>query len=403
MSDAPIAIKLLIHARSESVGQEIAEACRGADELAPQCFITSDLTHAVDVSRDREPHGGLIELTGDVETDRQSIRELRAVAPEMMLVGVHAAEGDPGGVSSAAIVQFVREGVSDFLRRPIPQRELRQLFERLHPSGEPKRRDLGTCVAFISNKGGVGKSTLAVNTAVSLAARYPDEVLLIDASLQMGVCAPMLNLEPTTTLLDAFQQRQRLDETLIRQLAIPHDSGLLLLAAPTDPVAAADIDDQSMTRLLNLSRRTFRYVVVDTFPLFDQIVMTVLDIVSRAYIVLDNVVPTVLSAVQLLKLLDDLQYSRQRVGVIVNRFQRVMGNPSIDDIARSLRMPVDDVIPYDKRAIAAANSGQPFAVDLVRLSKLHRAMRDLVNSIDGPAVETRMDEVVNAAAGNDRK
>jgi septum formation inhibitor-activating ATPase MinD len=80
-----------------------------------------------------------------------------------------------------------------------------------------------------------------------------------------------------------------------------------------------------------------------------------------------------------------------------------MGNPSIDDIARSLRMPVDDVIPYDKRAIAAANSGQPFAVDLVRFSKLHRAMRDLVNSIDGPAVETRMDEVLNAAAGNDRK
>ncbi len=386
MSDAFAAIKLLVFASSDAVGQEIAEACRGADELTPQCFITTDLTRAVDVSRDREPQGGLIELTGDMERDRQAIHELRAVAPEMVLVGVHAAEGEPNSVSSAEIVELVRQGVADFLRRPIPSRDLRQLFERLRPRGEPQRRSVGNCVAFISNKGGVGKSTLAVNTAVSLAARYPDEVLLIDASLQMGVCAAMLNLEPTTTLLDAFEQRQRLDETLIRQLALPHESGLLLLAAPTDPVAASDIDDQSMTRLLNLSRRTFRYVVVDTFPLFDQIVMTVLDIVSRAFVVLDNVVPTVLSAVQLLKLLEDLQYAQQRTSVVINRFQRITGNPGVEDVARSLRMPIDHVIPYSRRAIAAANSGQPFAQDFVRFSKLHRAMRDLVDSVDSPGL-----------------
>lgn len=386
MSDSPTAIKLLVHASSDSIGEEIAGACRVADEIKPQCFVTSDLTSAVNVSRDREPDCGLIELTGNLENDRQAIREIRAVAPEMMLVGVHAAEGDPNGVSSAAIVQFVREGVSDFLRRPIPQRDLRQLFERLQPRSQTQRSQLGNCVAFISNKGGVGKSTLAVNTAVSLASRYPNEVLLIDASLQMGVCAAMLNLEPQTNLLDAFEQRQRLDETLIRQLSTPHESGLLLLGAPTDPVAASDIDDQSMTRLLNLSRRTFRYVVVDTFPMFDQIVMTVLDIASRAFVVLDNVVPTVLSAVQLLKLLEDLQYPEQRIGIVVNRFQRVTGNPLVEDVARSLRMPVDHVLPYDKRAIVAANSGRPFAMDIVRFSKLHRAFRELVTSIDAPAM-----------------
>ena len=382
MSDAPAAIRLLVHASNEAVGREIADTCREADETTPQCFVTTDLTRAVDISRDREPRGALIHLTGDLEHDRQAIRELHAVAPEMVLVGVHAAEGEPGGVSSALIVQLVREGVSDFLRRPIPIRDLRQVLDRLHPDSSTQRSRLGTCVTFISNKGGVGKSTLAVNTAVALASRHPDEVLLIDASLQMGVCAALLNLQPSTTLLDAIEQRQRLDETLIRQLALPHESGLLLLAAPTDPVAASDIDDQSMTRLLNLSRRTFRYVVVDTFPLLDQIVMTVLDIASRAFVVLDNVVPTVLSAVQLLKLLEDLQYPEQRTSIVVNRFQRVTGNPSIDDVANSLRMPVDHVIPYDRRVIASANAGKPFALDLVRFSKLHRAFGDLVDTVD---------------------
>ncbi|MEM8669866.1 MAG: AAA family ATPase [Planctomycetota bacterium] len=383
MNEAPSAMKLLVHASNEATGREIADACRGADDLTPHCFITTDLTRAVDVSRDREPQGLLIELTGDLEHDRQSIRELRAVAPEMVVVGVHSAEVENGGVSSGSIVQLVREGVSDFLRRPIPALDLRQLFDRLRPGVVVERSQLGTCIAFISNKGGVGKSTMAVNLAISLAARYPDEVLLIDASLQMGVCSALLNLEPTTTLLDAIEQRNRLDETLIRQLTLPHESGLLLLAAPTDPVAASDIDDQSMTRLLNLSRRSFRYVVVDTFPLFDQIVMTVLDIASRAFVVLDNVVPTILSAVQLLKLLEDLQYPAQRTGIVVNRFQRITGNPSIEDVASSLRMPVDHVIPYDRRVISAANSGKPFAADFLRFSRLHRSFGELVNAVDG--------------------
>ena len=47
-------------------------------------------------------------------------------------------------------------------------------------------------VVLIGGDPGVGKSTLAVNLATSLAMRYPEDVLLIDTSLQMGVCAPML-------------------------------------------------------------------------------------------------------------------------------------------------------------------------------------------------------------------
>jgi pilus assembly protein CpaE len=211
--------------------------------------------------------------------------------------------------------------------------------------------------------------------ATSLALEHPDEVLLIDASMQMGVCAPMLNLTPETSLLDAFEQQKRLDKTLIRQLATRHESGLLLLAAPPDPLAAADIDDQSIVRVLNLARRTFRYVIVDTFPLFDQIVMSVLDIANRAYVVIDNVVPTVLSGVQLLRLLNDLQYPDDRIQLIVNRYQQLAGNPLIDDVRRSLRRNVDHVLPYDKRAITAANVGHPCAMDFVRWSKLHRGLR----------------------------
>jgi pilus assembly protein CpaE len=383
MTEASFAPKLLIFAHDETVGREIRDAVRsGAAEGPINIYTTTDLTQAVDMVRDREPDAVMIELTGDLPGDRTRIGELRSIDPNLTLVGVYSAESNSGGMQSSYMVELVRLGLSDFLRRPIAEGELNGFFSRLIPDQdamEPSR--MGTCIAFISNKGGVGKSSLAVNIATSLALRYPNEVLLIDASLQMGVCAPMLNLTPESSLLDAFEQRQRLDSTLIRQLATPHESGLLLLAAPPDPLAAAEIDHQSIVRVLNLARRTFRFVIVDTFPLFDQVVMSVLDIATRAYVVLDNVVPTVLSVVHLLRLLENLQYPQERLRVIVNRYQQLAGNPLIDDITRSLRMKVDHVLPYDKRMITAANVGRPCSMDFVRWSKLHRELKRLCSEV----------------------
>ena len=383
MAESSFAPKVLIYAQDEPVGHEIRDAVRrGAFEGPVNLYLTTDLTEAVDTVRDREPDAVLIELTGDLLGDRSRISEIRSNRPELVIVGVYNAESSAVGMDPAYMVELVRLGVSDFLRRPIAEGELSGFFERLTPAtvdSEPSRQ--GTCIAFISNKGGVGKSTLAVNIATALATKYPDEVLLLDASLQMGVCAPMLNLSPETSLMDAFEQRQRLDSLLIRQLATPHESGLLLLAAPPDPLAAADIDDQSIVRVLNLARRTFRFVVVDTFPLFDQVVMSVLDIASRAYVVLDNVVPTVLSAVNLLRLLENLQYPPERLRVVVNRYRQIAGNPLVDDVARSMRMNVDHVLPYDKRAITAANVGRPCSMDMVRWSKFHRGLNQIANEV----------------------
>jgi Flp pilus assembly CpaE family ATPase len=87
------------------------------------------------------------------------------------------------------------------------------LFERIGARPPSKAPSLGRIVAFESNKGGVGKSTLAVNIACGLAERHPDRVLLVDASFQMGACASMLDLQPPTSMADAHRERQRLDTT----------------------------------------------------------------------------------------------------------------------------------------------------------------------------------------------
>src|SRR5207244_13167838 len=126
-----------------------------------------------------------------------------------------------------------RAQVRDFIRRPLSTTELRAVLDRLfsRQSGAAPAAQ-GRVSAFLSNKGGVGKSTLAVNVACGLALRHPDDVLLIDASLQVGNCAFMLDLKPVTSIVNALRERDRLDKTPLRHLTLPHGSRKRLVGGP---------------------------------------------------------------------------------------------------------------------------------------------------------------------------
>ena len=289
--------------------------------------------------------------------------EAAVVSPETAVAAVFRPEGFGPDVSESAIlIELIRAGVKDFLRRPVSSSELAELLRRIERSAIRETGRVGSIISFISNKGGVGKSTIAVNAACGLAVRHPERVLLVDASLQMGVCASLLDLTPTTSLIDVVQESDRLDETLIRQLATPHSSGLHLLAAPADAMEAAKIDDEVLSRVLTLARRTYDFVLVDTFPMLDRAIVAVLDLSDRAYIVLENVVPTLLGGVKFLEVLRGLGISPDRQRVVLNRHTTLPGSVKPAEVANRLGHDVDHVIPFDKGIVVAANTGEPYVL-----------------------------------------
>ena len=119
MSETTGSHTLLILASDDYVGREIRDACRNAISNPINSYVATDLTQAVDIARDREPQASMVDLTGDLATDRAHIGELRSIAPEMRIVGIYQVEGHSPDFGSSYMVDLVRIGVSDFLRRPI--------------------------------------------------------------------------------------------------------------------------------------------------------------------------------------------------------------------------------------------------------------------------------------------
>jgi pilus assembly protein CpaE len=224
--------QILIVAADPQLAPECEAALASLPGEAPVVHRVVDARQAVETARNRHPNLAVIEMGRDLARLKAIVADLAAVSPDTLCVAAFRPELFGHEVSESAIlIEALRSGIRDFLRRPVSAVDLGQLVERLSRHDTRGPVHWGKLVSFISNKGGVGKSTLAVNTALGLALRHPERVLLIDTSLQMGVCAAMLDLSPTLTLTDAARERDRLDDLLIRQLASPHSSGLHLLAS----------------------------------------------------------------------------------------------------------------------------------------------------------------------------
>jgi pilus assembly protein CpaE len=375
-------VSLLLVGGDPVLREELQSALEQIPQHEPVLFVARDWRAALEMARGRPPEVVLVELDAEPARLRAFAQDLAAAAPQAVLVGIFEPQAVPPEVpESAFLIEALRNGVRDFTRRPISTLDLDQLLARLEKGGS-RRPASGAVCSFLSNKGGVGKSTLAVNAAVLVAQQHPRRVLLVDASLQLGVAASLLDVTPVTTLTDAARERQRLDETLIRELATPHESGLDLLAAPRSAVEAAQIDDELLAQVITLARRSYDLVVVDTFPLLDRIVVAILDLTQRAYLVTENTVPTILGASQLLTLLDRLGFPAQRRRIVLNRYLALAGSPRPLDVARQLGCPVDFVLPYDKQVLIAANTGQPLVLRLSRFWGLGPPLRALAADME---------------------
>jgi pilus assembly protein CpaE len=375
--------QVLIVGRDAQGAEELRRVLGSLANLKPVMHDVRDPTLAGDAARTWQPHVTMVQMTGDLSALRAQVRDIRVASPETAIVGVFRPDLFPPDTSESAIlIQAIRVGVQDFVRRPVSSHDISQLMDRLltEPVSVPVQP--AAVISFISNKGGIGKSTLAVNVAVGLAQRHPERVLLLDCSLQLGVCATLLGLRPPTTLLDAARERHRLDETLLRQLAVPHACGLDLLAAPANAVEATEVNEEVVSRILSLARRAYDYVVVDSFPVFDQIVMAILDQTTHSYFVLDNLVPTVLGSARMLEVLAGLEFPVERQSIVLNRFLRIAGALRREDVEAKLNRTVDHLVGFDRRVLISSNIGEPFLLRASRFSSVRRSLLRLVDEAE---------------------
>ena len=180
----------------------------------------------------------------------------------------------PAGDVEARIA-FLEAGADDVIAASFAATELDARVEALLiRTGKARPEGLGAgagrIVTFFSPKGGVGTTTLAVNSAVLLAGGpaamqgHAARVLLIDLDLQFGQVATHLNLTPRYDIADLCTDEQALaDPVLARTYLTEHTSGVSVLAGPANPEADFRVTLDQLEKALRVLRPGFDHVLVD--------------------------------------------------------------------------------------------------------------------------------------------
>lgn len=220
----------------------------------------------------------------------------------------------------------------------------------------------GHVVTVFSAKGGVGKTTVAVNLAAHLAATDA-RTLLIDLDLMFGDVGISLQLPPTTSIMDLVAMGGHLDAQELASVVQRHEiSGLDALVAPHDPADADRIPAELVSELIRLARSSYDFVVLDMPPSMPEHVLGAFDLSDLLVLVTTLDIPAVKNLRLAVNTLDMLGSPQQNRLLVLNRADLKVGI-SAKDVEAAVGYPVSAALPNTLAVPAAANRGAVLAVE----------------------------------------
>ena len=350
-----------------------------------------------------------IEVVGSAASGREALEMAARLTPDVVLMdinmpdmdGIAATERLAAEVPSAAVVMMSVQGEADYLRRsmlagareflvkPFSSDELtssiRQVYTREreklsrmaarpaaghapgtgppttggHESGES--REPGRVVAVFGPKGGVGRTTLAVNLAVAAATELGQRTCLVDASFQFGDVGVLLNLNPKNkSIADLIPELESGEIESLDTFLVSHSAGIQVLLAPPSPEMAELITPHGAKRMIELLRMSHDLVIVDCMASFNDTTLAILDLADTVLTMLSLEITSIKNIRLFLEVAEQLGYGSDKVRLVLNRADSSLGI-RVADVEHSIGRRVDHTIVSDGRSVVyALNRGVPF-------------------------------------------
>ena len=338
------------------------------------------------LARDLKPDVVLLNIEEPLVRAMRTLETLVTNFPDLPVIAISSLPG------REPMRKAMLAGARDFLAKPLNRLELREaletvvrqeekraLFRQARVSAAP---DQGSIVAVFGPKGGVGKSTVAVNLAIAMA-KAQQRVVLVDLDVDAGADALMLNVTPTKSIFDLPTNLSSSDPELLKGYMTQHPSGLHLLAAPLNLVSQQEQNAivGDWPKLLDALTSTYEYVVVDTPSTANEVVHTLLRSATYVLVMTSLEVPSISVVKKYLETMRGWEFARDKIKVVMN-VANSSNSVKKTDIEEFLGMPVFWTIPNDPKVGEANQRGKPL-VELSPHSKAAEAITGLHYTLTG--------------------
>ena len=384
-----------------------------------------------------------IDVVGAAASGREALEMAARLVPDVVLMdinmpdmdGIAATEQLASVVPGAAVVMMSVQGEADYLRRsmlagareflvkPFSSDELtasiRQVSARERDkqsrmavtamtaagvttngtrSGDPG--EPGSIVAVFSPKGGVGRTTVAVNLAVAAATELGKKVVIMDGSFQFGDVGVLLNLNPKSkSIADLIPELEAGELESIDTFLINHTAGIRVLLAPPSPETAEMITAGGVKKVLERLRADHDLVVVDCTSYFNDTTLAILDAADVILTMLSLEITSIKNMRLFLEVAEQLGYEKGKVRLVLNRADSALGI-RVADVEHSIGRKVDETVVSDGRSVVyALNRGVPFFLSN-REAQVSQDILRLARSVVGGQSQT---DTVDAGKSTQKK
>ena len=223
-------------------------------------------------------------------------------------------------------------------------------------------RTSGACrvISVFSPKGGVGKTTIAFNLAVSLA-QMGVSTALIDGSLQYGELRSLLKVpSDVPSILDL--PTDKVQESDLRDVLWRDPAGIDILLAPPRVEMAEMITPRDIEKTISLLRRLYEAIIIDTPAALSETTLALLDGSDTVLSVVTYDSTTIHNTIALAEVFSSIGYPPEKVRYLINRSDS-SGGIGKDELMRALGRRLDFEVVSDGRLVVSANNeGMPFVV-----------------------------------------
>lgn len=329
-----------------------------------------------------------------VHLDPNPLGLMEVVAPLIEArKGQFAAIGMTEDRDAELVMRAMRAGMREFLWKPFPPEQLKEILGRIGREVGLGGRRLGKLVSVVGAGGGMGATQLVTNLAVELAQLDQWEhaatvgarprVAVVDLDFRFGQVAMQLDAQPTYTIAELCETAEKIDLQMIERAMVKHSCGVHVLARPSELSQAERISAGQCAGVLASLQEHYDFVVTDLPARFDPSARAVYDMADAYLLVLQLMVSSVRAADRILLELSRTGYATDRVRVVCNRFGRESGYLEQTDVETTIKRKLDFILPDDWKASAGAvNMGAPLLMQAPK-SKLRAGYQKIAQALSG--------------------
>lgn len=302
-------------------------------------------------------------------------------------------------VSPSTLHKLLREGGDEFVPYPLPENELARAIERVLTAKDPEEPaggdrkfkatgdKSGVVIPIHGLAGGTGATMLAVNLAWELAnidKDNPPKVCLLDFDFQFGTASTYLDLPRRELVLEMLTDTESMETEMFLQALLVYGEKLHVLTSPTDMIPLDMITPDDISRVVEMARVNFDYVVIDMPTTMVEWSQTALELAHVYFAVIELDMRSAQNTLRIKRALQSEDLPFEKIRFVLNRapgFTDLNGKARVKRLSESLGISVEVLLPDGGKPVAqSADHGTPMAEGIPK-NPLRKEILKLAKSV----------------------